>query len=120
LAVLTALVAVLYASPAGAERHGYVVTVVGRVVSVDRAHGTIVLHHGMLETTSPGEERCLVPRRLLKYFRAGMELTARADTSRRPWRLTEVQHFRANRQQPPPGDPRVAFASGEATDGRAG
>ena len=119
LAVLTALGGFVCVPPAAAERQGYLVTVAGRVVSVDLAHGTMVLRHGMLETTSPGEETCLVPRRLLKYFRAGMELTARADTSRRPWRLTGVQHFRV-RREPPPGDPRPAFAAAEVTDGRAG
>jgi len=117
VAVLTAG-GLLCAAPAAAERQGYLVTIAGRVVSVDRAHGTIVLRHGMLETTSPGVETCLVPPRLLKYFRAGMELTARADTSRRPWRLTEVQHFHV-RREPPAHDPRLAFLFGEVADERA-
>ena len=118
VAVLTAG-GLVFAAPAAAERQGYLVTIAGRVVSVDRAHGTIVLRHGMLETTSQGIETCVVPPRLLKYFRAGMELTARADTSRRPWRLTDVQHLRV-RRDPPPHDPRLAVLFGEVTGARAG
>jgi hypothetical protein len=117
VAVLTAG-GLLCAAPAAAERQGYLVRIAGRVVSVDRAHGTIVLRHGMLETTSPGVETCLLPPRLLKYFRAGMELTARADTSRRPWRLTEVQHLRV-RRDPPARDPRLASLFDEVTHARA-
>lgn len=116
---LVALSGLLVAAPAAGEQHGYLVPVVGRVVSVDRTRGSIVLHHGMLETTSPGEERCIVPHRLLRFFRPGMELRAKADTSRRPWRLTEVEHFHTERRGPPPGDSRLAFRFDEVVRGRS-
>ena len=100
--------------PAAAEQRGYLVTVVGRVVSVDRARAKIVLRHGMLETTRAGDEVCLVPRRLLRYLRPGMDVTATADTRQRPWRLTQVQHFHADEHVRPGETPRVA----ETREGR--
>jgi len=103
-----ALASPVFGSPAAAEQPGYLVTVVGPVVSVDRLRAKIVLHHGMLETTPAGDEVCLVPRRLLRYLRPGMDVTATADTRRHPWRLTQLQHFHADENARPGETPRVA------------
>lgn len=102
-----ALLVPALAAPAGAEQGGYLVTVVGRVISVDRGGSKIVLHHAMLETTPAGDEVCLVPRRLMRYLRPGMNVTATADTRRHPWRLTQLQHFHAD-DRVGPDLPRVA------------
>jgi Cu/Ag efflux protein CusF len=75
------------------EQHGYLVTVVGRVVTVDRASGRIVLHHGMLETVDAGDVTCTVPPDRLRYIQPGMELSAVADTRHRTWRLIDIRHF---------------------------
>ena len=75
------------------EQHGYLVTVVGRVVAVDRASGRIVLHHGMLETANAGDVTCTVPADRLRYIQPGMELSAIADTRHRTWRLIDIRHF---------------------------
>jgi hypothetical protein len=75
------------------EQRGYLVTVVGRVVAVDRASGRIVLHHGMLETADAGDVTCTVPPDRLRYIQPGMELSATADTRHRTWRLIDIRHF---------------------------
>jgi Cu/Ag efflux protein CusF len=75
------------------EQHGYLMPVVGRVISVDRASGRIVLHHGMLETVDAGDVTCTVPPDRLRYIQPGMELSATADTRHRTWRLTDVRRF---------------------------
>lgn len=116
-ALVAVLACLFFALPAAAEQHGYLVSVVGRVLSVDRAHGTILLRHGMLETTPAGREVCVVPRKLLRYFRPGMDLTATADTSRRPWRLREVQHFHADgNDRPTRATARVALGVSNGDD----
>ncbi len=81
------------------EQRGYLMPVVGRVVSVDRATGRIVLHHGMLETVDAGDVTCTVPADRLRYIQPGMELSATADTRHRTWRLTDVRRFHGD------GDP---------------
>jgi Cu/Ag efflux protein CusF len=90
------------------EQHGYLMPVVGRVISVDRASGRIVLHHGMLETVDPGDVTCTVPADRLRYIQPGMELSATADTRHRTWRLTDVRRFHVDT---PTGSPssRVAI-----------
>lgn len=87
------------------EQRGYLMPVVGRVVSVDRATGRIVLHHGMLETVDAGDVTCTVPADRLRYIQPGMELSATADTRHRTWRLTDVRRFRAggDSASPPSG-----------------
>lgn len=92
LVVLSALVSGFPAALAQ-EQRGYLMPVVGRVVSVDRASGRIVLHHGMLETVDAGDVTCTVPPDRLRYIEPGMELSATADTRHRTWRLTDVRRF---------------------------
>ena len=89
--VLSALVSGVPA--VGQEQHGYLMPVVGRVISVDRASGRIVLHHGALETVDAGDVTCTVPPDRLRYIQPGMELSATADTRHRTWRLTDVRRF---------------------------
>jgi Cu/Ag efflux protein CusF len=81
------------------EQRGYLMPVFGRVISVDRTTGRIVLHHGMLETVDAGDVTCTVPPDRLRYIQPGMELSATADTRHRTWRLTDVRRFHGD------GDP---------------
>ncbi|HYZ17371.1 MAG TPA: hypothetical protein VE591_13260 [Candidatus Acidoferrum sp.] len=92
---------VTFGAPATADQPGYLVTVVGRVVSVDRAKGMIVLHHGMLETAEPADERCSVPTQSLRFVRRGMDIWATADTRRHPWRLRDVRPLHIDQQTLP-------------------
>ena len=101
--------AVALALPASADQRGYLMPVIGRVVSVNHHRGTIVLHHGMLETLNPGDETCVVPRGNLQSIHPGMDLSAVADTRHRPWRLIQVRRFRADRPHPDPSGAGVAF-----------
>ena len=97
------LAAGIASGPALAARRGYLFSIVGRVVSADRARGTLVLRHGMLETMAAGTETCAVPRAALGGVRPGMMITATADTSHRPWRLRDVRPFRARDERPAGG-----------------
>jgi Cu/Ag efflux protein CusF len=99
LVVLSALVSGFPAA-LGQEQRGYLMPVVGRVVSVDRASGRIVLHHGMLETVDAGDVTCTVPPDRLRYIQPGMELSATADTRHRTWHLTDVRRFRSDGSVP--------------------
>jgi Cu/Ag efflux protein CusF len=90
------------------EQRGYLVTVVGRVVAVDRASGRIVLHHGMLETADAGDVTCTVPADRLRYIQPGMELSAVADTRHRTWRLIDIRHFHGD-SGAAPGSAGVAY-----------
>ncbi len=84
-------------SPGFAQaQRGYLMPVVGRVISVDRASGRIVLRHGMLETVDAGDVTCTVPPGRLRYIQPGMELSAVADTRHRTWRLSDVRRFRTD------------------------
>jgi Cu/Ag efflux protein CusF len=109
-----AVIALVSASPAALaqEQRGYLVPIVGRVVSVDRASGRIVLHHGMLETVDAGDVTCTVPPNRLRYIQPGMELSATADTRHRTWRLTDVRRFRSDGGAPstPSGVATKAFS----------
>ncbi|HEX3549417.1 MAG TPA: hypothetical protein VHT53_03540 [Candidatus Elarobacter sp.] len=98
------LAAGVLAEPAAAAQRGYLFSVVGRVLSADQSHGTLVLQHGMLETMPSGSERCEAPPSALRALRPGMTITAVADTRHRPWRLRDVRPFRAGENRPlPPG-----------------
>jgi Cu/Ag efflux protein CusF len=97
--VLSALVSGFPAALAQ-EQRGYLMPIVGRVVSVDRASGRIVLHHGMLETVDAGDVTCSVPPSRLRYIQPGMELSATADTRHRTWRLIDVRRFRSDGSAP--------------------
>ncbi len=105
-------------APVGADQPGYLVTVVGRVVSVDRANGTIVLHHGMLETAEPADERCTIPGQSLRFLRRGMDISATADTRRHPWRLRDVRPLHVDERTTPSGAGATRLAlAGTATFG---
>ncbi len=90
----------ILAAPVAAAQHGYLFSVVGRVVSADRAHGTLVLRHGMLETMAPGVETCEVPRGAMRAVRPGMMIQATADTRHHPWRLRDLHLFRGHVDRP--------------------
>ena len=96
-------------APADAGRSGYLFRVVGRVVSADRARGTLVLQHGQMETKAPGRERCQAPPSVLAHVRPGMTITATADTSHRPWRLLDVRPFRPGDERLVPGRGTIAM-----------
>ncbi len=100
--VLVVLGALVSGFPAalGQEQRGYLMPVVGRVISVDRASGRIVLHHGMLETVDAGDVTCTVPADRMRYIEPGMELSATADTRHRTWRLSDVRRFRVGGGNP--------------------
>ena len=100
--------AVALALPVSADQRGYLMPVIGRVVSVNHHRGTIVLHHGMLETLNPGDETCVVPRGNLQSIHPGMDVSAVADTRHRPWHLHQVHRFRADRPHSDPGGAAVA------------
>jgi hypothetical protein len=101
--LLACLGVAAFAPDARAEQRGYLVRIVGRVVSVDQRDGKIVLHHGMLETANPADEPCLVPRNRLRFIRAGMDISALADTRHRPWKLIELRRFTDTISPPPSG-----------------
>lgn len=88
------------AAQAQEQQRGYLVSVVGRVVAVDRASGRIVLHHGMLETSDAGDVTCTVPPNRLRYIQPGMELSAIADTRHRTWRLIDIHRFHGDGGDP--------------------
>jgi Cu/Ag efflux protein CusF len=100
LIVAGALVSGVPAAQGQEQQRGYLMPVVGRVVSVDRASGRIILHHGMLETVDAGDVTCTVPADRLRYIEPGMELSATADTRHRTWRLTDVRRFRVDGGNP--------------------
>ncbi len=101
VAPLLVLAATIVVGPAIAAQHGYLFSIVGRVVSADRSHGTVVLRHGMLETMAPGDETCEVPRETFGAVRPGMIIMATADTRHHPWRLRDVRLFRTRDARPP-------------------
>ena len=97
------------ALPVSADQRGYLMPVIGRVVSVNHHRGTIVLHHGMLETLNAGDETCVVPRGKLESIQPGMDLSAVADTRHRPWRLLMIRRFRADQPHPDSTGSGVAY-----------
>jgi len=107
------LAAEIVATPATAAQHGYLFSVVGRVVSADRARGTLVLRHGMLETMAPGTETCRVPTAALRIVRPGMMIQATADTRHHPWRLLDLRLFRSHPDRP--GNVNAVLASAGLT-----
>lgn len=105
-----ALAAAVLAGPAAAAQRGYLFSIVGRVMSTDRAHGILVLRHGMLETMSPGDETCEVTPSELRGVRPGMTISATADTRHRPWRLRQVRPFGTSGDRPRLGGRVIAMA----------
>jgi Cu/Ag efflux protein CusF len=66
--------------------------VFGTVVSVDRAHSTVVLQHAALETMPAGRKRCRFRHaKDMKRLRPGTVIEASADTRHTPWTLDEVR-----------------------------
>ena len=99
------------ASTALAAQRGYLMSVAGQIVSVDPARGTVVLHHGMLETADAGNERCRVEKKILRALRRGMFITATADTRHHPWRLSDVRPVtNADDERTPGSTTRVSVA----------
>jgi hypothetical protein len=84
--------------PAGSGR-GYDVWFSGRVLSIDRQHGTVRIARGPTETASPAIEECGIRRGALYRLRPGMVVEAQADTRRRPWHILHMRIFERERRQ---------------------
>jgi hypothetical protein len=99
LAMMIAAAFLAVTQPPAASERGYDVWFSGRVLSIDRQHGTVRIARGPTETASPAVEECGIRRGALDRLRPGMVVEAQADTRRRPWHILHMRIFSREHRQ---------------------